>query len=129
MNGRDRIPPRDSSLLTPHSSLEESALEVEGAERGWLASVVLDASGEPVVAAAVAADIERALPLLLQQLMQEPLEGSIVGQRRGAALLHALADVFARRRPHIADERLFAYVHGSLRPGSTPTPPPGWDEP
>jgi hypothetical protein len=106
-----------------------ATLEIEGAERGWLASVALDGRGEPTVSAALAADVEAGLPLLLQQLLQEPLDGQHVGERRGAALLHALADVFARRRPQLAGERLFAHVVGSPRPASNVRPPPGWDDP
>jgi hypothetical protein len=104
-------------------------LEIEGAERGWLASVVLGADGVPAVAAAVADEVARDLAGLLRQLLAEPLDGELVGVRHGDALLHALADVFARRRPLLAGERLFAYVHGSERPGPARPRPPGWDAP
>lgn len=115
-----------------HPSEEErsvATLEVEGAERGWLASVTLDPAGTPIVSAALADNVARDLGPLLQRLLQEPLDGEPVGTRQGDALLHALADVFARRRPLLAGERLFAYVHGSVRPGPVPERPPGWDEP
>ncbi|HEY8505042.1 MAG TPA: hypothetical protein VIL46_10710, partial [Gemmataceae bacterium] len=76
-----------------------ATLEVEGAERGWLASVTLDPAGTPIVSAALADNVARDLGPLLQRLLQEPLDGEPVGTRQGDALLHALADVFARRRP------------------------------
>ena len=106
-----------------------ATLEIEGAERGWLASVALGGDGALAVATALSMEIAQGLALLLPGLLAEPLDGAPVGTRQGDALLHALADVFARRRPLLAGERLFAYVHGSERPGPARPRPPGWDAP
>jgi len=106
-----------------------ATLEIEGAERGWLATVGLDGDGRPVVRAAATPDLERVVASRLQALLEEPLEGQLLGERRGEALLHGLAQVFGRRRPLLGAERAFAYVQGSSQVGTYAPRPPGWDEP
>src|SRR5206468_2176036 len=76
-----------------------ATLEIEGAERGWLASVGLDGDGRPVVRTAATPDLERVVASRLQALLEEPFEGRLLGERRGDALLQGLAQVFGRRRP------------------------------
>jgi hypothetical protein len=106
-----------------------ATLEIEGAERGWLASVGLDPAGELQVRESVTADVQPPLQALLRRLLEEPFEGQLVGARRGEDLLYALADIFGRRRPLLGAERVFGYVQGGSRvPRDTP-PIPGWDEP
>src|SRR4051794_2974201 len=105
-----------------------TTLEIEGAERGWLATVQVERGDALVVSAAVTADVEQPLRTLLQVLLEEPHDGRILGERRGDDLLYGLADVLGRRRPLLGDERVFGYVPGGARtpPGERP---PGWDEP
>lgn len=105
-----------------------ATLEIEGVERGWLATVALDAAGQPVVRAAASAEVERAVETLVRRLLEEPVDGRLVGEERGEALLHGLADVLGRRRPLLGDERVFGYVHGASRAPDRERPP-GWDEP
>ena len=57
-----------------------ATLEIEGAERGWLASVGLDERGQPSVEAAVAPEIAPLLSSLLQSLLEQPLEGRLLGE-------------------------------------------------
>jgi hypothetical protein len=106
-----------------------ATLEIEGAERGWLASVGLDLAGQPTVRAIAASEIGAALTSLLERLLAEPLEGRPVGERRGEQVLYALAEVCGRRRPLLEAERVFAYVQGGSRPEPAGPRPPGWDEP
>jgi hypothetical protein len=105
-----------------------STLEIEGAERGWLATVRVERGDALVVSAAVAPDVEQPLRALLQRLLEEPHEGRILGERHGDDLLYGLAEVLGRRRPLLGSERVFGYVPGGQRaqPGERP---PGWDEP
>ncbi len=106
-----------------------ATLEIEGAKRGWLASVGLDGDGRPVVRAAATPDLERVVASRLQALLEEPFDGRLLGERRGEALLQGLAQVFGRRRPLLGAERAFAYVHGAGHVGAYAPRPPGWDEP
>lgn len=105
-----------------------ATLEIEGAERGWLATVALDATGRPVVRAAASAEVEHAVETLVRRLLEEPVDGRLVGEERGEALLHKLADVLGRRRPLLDDERVFGYVHGARQTPARERPP-GWDAP
>jgi hypothetical protein len=105
-----------------------TTLEIEGAERGWLATVCLERDDELAVSAAVTPDVEQPLRALLRRLLEEPHAGRILGERRGDDLLYGLAEVLGRRRPLLGAERVFGYVPGGHRaqPGERP---PGWDEP
>jgi hypothetical protein len=105
-----------------------ATLEIEGAERGWLASVGLDRDGRPAIRACQPAEISAPLASLLQRLLEEPLEGTLLGARRGEDLLYGLATVFGRRRPLLGAERVFAYVAGGSRAEPAGPRPPGWDE-
>ncbi|HLH25346.1 MAG TPA: hypothetical protein VK066_22745 [Chloroflexota bacterium] len=105
-----------------------TTLEIEGAERGWLATVCLGRDDALVVRAAVTPDLEQPLRALLQGLLEQPHEGSILGERHGDDLLHGLAEVMGRRRPLLGTERVFGYVPGAPRTASADRPP-GWDEP
>jgi len=120
---------RTTTAANTLRELGVATLEIEGAERGWLASVGLDAHGRPVVRAAATPDLERAIASRLQALLEEPLEGRLLGERRGETLLHGLAQVFGRRRPLLGAERAFAYVQGASHVGAHAPRPPGWDEP
>ena len=104
-----------------------ATLEIEGAERGWLATVRVDRGDALVVSATVSPDVEQPLRALLQRLLEEPLDGRILGERCGEDLLYGLADVLGRRRPLLGAERVFGYVHGGHR-APTGERPPGWDE-
>ena len=106
-----------------------ATLEIEGAERGWLATVGAAPRGGVAVEAALSPDLERQLGRLRQRLLEEPFEGSPLGTRRDEDLLYGLAEVFGRRRPLLGDERVFAYVHGGSRAARGTPPIPGWDEP
>src|SRR5581483_4170921 len=103
-------------------------LEIEGAERGWLASVRLEHGDELTVAATVTPDVAQPLRALLQRLLEEPHNGRILGERRGDDLLYGLAEVLGRRRPLLGGERVFGYVPGGQRTPPVERPP-GWDEP
>jgi hypothetical protein len=105
-----------------------TTLEIEGAERGWLATIRLDRGDALAVSALVTPDVEQPLRALLQRLLEEPHGGRILGERRGDDLLYGLAEVLGRRRPLLGNERVFGYVPGGHRapPGERP---PGWDEP
>jgi hypothetical protein len=105
-----------------------TTLEIEGAERGWLATVAVGRDGRPVVSAAVTPDVAQPLGALLQRLMEEPLDGRILGERRGEDLLSGLAQALGRRRPLLGGERIFGYVQGSSR-APREERPAGWDEP
>jgi len=105
-----------------------ASLEIEGAERGWLASVSVDRADALVVGATASPDVEQPLRSLLQRLLEEPLDGRILGERRGDDLLYGLAQVLGRRRPLLGAERVFGYVHGGHRAPAGERPP-GWDEP
>jgi len=113
-------PPRRGTMAT---------LEIEGAERGWLATVGAAASGGVAMEATLSPDVERELGTLLQRLLEEPFAGSALGARRGEDLLYALAEVFGRRRPLLGAQRVFAYVQGGSRAAPSAPPVPGWDEP
>ena len=104
-------------------------VEIESAERGWLASIGLDQNGLATVNSAATPELERALSSLLQRLLEEPLEGTLLGERRGDDLLYGLADAFGRRRPLLGMERVFGYVQGGSRAMRSAPTPPGWDEP
>ena len=106
-----------------------ATLEIEGAERGWLATVRAPAAGGVAVEAVLSPDLERQLDSLLQRLLEEPFEGAPLGARRDDDLLYGLAEVFGRRRPLLGAERVFAYVHGGSRVPAEAPPIPGWDEP
>jgi hypothetical protein len=106
-----------------------ATLEIEGTERGWLGSVGLDRDDQPAIRASATSEIAAALTSLLQRLLEEPLEGRLVGERSGEHLLYALAEVFGRRRPLLETERVFAYVQGGSRPEAGGPRPAGWDEP
>lgn len=103
------------------------SLEIEGAERGWLATVSVDRGDALVVSAMLTPDVEPPLRSLLQRLLEEPLDGHILGERRGEDLLYGLADVLGRRRPLLGAERVFGYVHGGQRAPARERPP-GWDD-
>ena len=105
-----------------------ATLEIEGAERGWLATVALDRAGGVTVGETVTADVAQPLGLLLQRLLEEPLAGRILGERRGEDLLYGLAEALGRRRPLLGAERVFGYVQGGSRTTSEARPP-GWEEP
>jgi hypothetical protein len=105
-----------------------ATLEIEGAERGWLATVALDRNGRVTVGGTVTAEVAQPLDLLLQGLLEEPLAGRILGERRGEDLLYGLAEALGRRRPLLGAERVFGYVQGGSRTGSEARPP-GWEEP
>ncbi|HEY7064777.1 MAG TPA: hypothetical protein VII06_25110 [Chloroflexota bacterium] len=105
-----------------------ATLEIEGAERGWLATVQLDRADALVLSAAATPDVEQPLLTLLQRLLEEPLQGRPVAERRGDDLLYALAQVLGRRRPLLGTERIFGYVPGAHR-AEPAERPPGWDEP
>jgi hypothetical protein len=103
-------------------------LEIEGAERGWLATVSVDRGDALAVSATVTPEVEQPLRSLLQRLLEEPLDGRILGERRGEDLLYGLAEALGRRRPLLGAERVFGYVHGGHRAPAGERPP-GWDEP
>jgi hypothetical protein len=105
-----------------------ATLEIEGAERGWLATVSVARGDELAVSATVTPDVDQPLRSLLQRLLEEPLEGRILGERRGEDLLYGLAEVLGRRRPLLGTERVFGYVQGGHRAPAGERPP-GWDEP
>jgi len=104
-----------------------ATLEIEGAERGWLATVALARAGGLVVTELSIADAGPALQALLQRLLEEPLDGRVLGEREGEDLLYGLADVLGRRRPLLGEERVFGYVQGGSRTGSSGRPE-GWDD-
>jgi hypothetical protein len=104
-----------------------ATLEIEGAERGWLATVALDRLGQARVDATVTADVEQPLGQLLQRLLEEPHAGAILGERRGEDLLYALAEVLGRRRPLLGAERIFGYVAGGSR-APRDERLPGWED-
>ena len=106
-----------------------ATLEIEGAERGWLGSVALDREGLTRVSAALTPEVAQELGALLERLREEPLEGRLLGERRGEDLLHGLADAFGRRRPLLGNERVFGHVQGASRAATAGVRPPGWDEP
>ncbi|HZU06044.1 MAG TPA: hypothetical protein VFB73_08720 [Chloroflexota bacterium] len=106
-----------------------TTLEIEGAERGWLASVGLDPAGQLVVRAALSREVGEAVGALLEQLLQEPLDGRPLGIRRGEELLRGLALVLGRRRPLLAAERVHGYLPGVPLAAPDQPLPPGWDEP
>jgi hypothetical protein len=106
-----------------------ATLEIEGAEHGWLATVTAQRGGGTKVTAAATPEIHQRLQALLQTLLEEPLEGRILGERRGEDLLYGLADALGRRRPLLGAERVFGYVHGGSRVAAAEPPVPGWDEP
>lgn len=105
-----------------------ATLEIEGAERGWLATVRLGRADGLVLSATAAPEVEQPLLTLLQRLLEEPLDGRVLAERRGDDLLYALAAVLGRRRPLLGSERIFGYVPGAHRAEPTERPP-GWDEP
>jgi hypothetical protein len=106
-----------------------ATLEIEGAEHGWLATVAAERSGGTTVTAAATPEIQQRLQALLQRLLEEPLDGRLLGERRGEDLLYGLADALGRRRPLLGAERVFGYVHGGSRLAAADPPVPGWDEP
>ena len=105
-----------------------ATLEIEGAERGWLATVTLDRDGHATVHTTVTPDVAQPLSALLQQLLEEPLDGRILGERRGEDLLYGLGQALGRRRPLLGAERVFGYVQGGSR-APREGRPFGWDEP
>ena len=106
-----------------------ATLEIEGAEHGWLATVTAQRNGGTTVTAAATPELHQRLQALLQRLLEEPLDGRILGERRGEDLLYGLADALGRRRPLLGTERVFGYVHGGSRLAAVDPPVPGWDEP
>ena len=106
-----------------------ATLEIEGAEHGWLATVAAARGGGTTVTAAATPEIQQRLQALLQGLLEEPLDGRLLGERRGEDLLYALADALGRRRPLLGAERVFGYVQGGSRLAAAEPPVPGWDEP
>jgi hypothetical protein len=103
-------------------------LEIEGAERGWLATAGTNDAGDVLVREALSPEVELNVQSLIQALLEEPFEGGLLGSRRGEDLLYALATTLGRRRPLLGAERVFGHVRGGSRFESSAPPIPGWDE-
>lgn len=106
-----------------------ATLELEGAERGWVASVGLDSGGRPRLIAVAEPALVQPVETLLQRLLEEPAPGGGViadALGQGEELLQLLARAISQRRPLLRQERLHAYVAGGrFQP---PPGPLGWDE-